>query len=185
MKHKVGEEVRVKSLDWYNKNKDENWDIISCGFTKLMSEYCGMTATIRRVSDSYYKIDIDNGNFFWNENMFEDDKEKIEVRAKNSQKFKYGDDVLLEEFFFNDFKRKEDDMVNHPSHYTWLKDKCGIEVIEITRHLDFDLGNSIKYILRSGHKHDSIMNDKEKTIQDLEKAIFYLNDEISLIKNSN
>ena len=42
--------------------------------------------------------------------------------------------------------------VNHPSHYTWLKDKIGIEVIDITRHMDFDLGNAIKYILRAGHK---------------------------------
>ena len=40
-----------------------------------------------------------------------------------------------------------DDKVNHPSHYTWLKDLCGIEVIDITRHMDFNLGNSIKYIL--------------------------------------
>ena len=47
---------------------------------------------------------------------------------------------------------KEYDQVNHPSHYTWLKDKCGIEVIDITRHLDFDLGNAIKYILRAGKK---------------------------------
>ena len=31
------------------------------------------------------------------------------------------------------------DNVNHPPHYTWLKDKCGIEVIDITRHMDFDL----------------------------------------------
>ena len=38
------------------------------------------------------------------------------------------------------------DKVNHPSHYTWLKDKCGIEVIDITRHMDFNLGNAIKYI---------------------------------------
>ena len=33
-----------------------------------------------------------------------------------------------------------EDMVNHPSHYTWLKEKCGIEVIDITRHMDFNLG---------------------------------------------
>ena len=42
------------------------------------------------------------------------------------------------------------DNVNHPPHYTWLKDKCGIEVIDITRHMDFCLGNAIKYILRAG-----------------------------------
>ena len=74
-----------------------------------------------------------------------------------------------------------DDKVNHPSHYTWLKDLCGIEVIDITRHMDFNLGNSIKYILRSGHKKEEGYTDKQKTIEDLKKAVWYLNDEIKLL----
>ena len=74
------------------------------------------------------------------------------------------------------------DRVNHPSHYTWLKDKCGIEVLDITRHMNFNLGNSIKYILRSGHKSEEGMSDKQKQIEDLKKAIFYLNDEIKRLK---
>ena len=76
-----------------------------------------------------------------------------------------------------------DDKVNHPSHYTWLKDLCGIEVIDITRHMDFNLGNSIKYILRSGHKKEEGYTDKQKTIEDLKKAIWYLNDEIKMLEN--
>lgn len=75
-----------------------------------------------------------------------------------------------------------DDKVNHPSHYTWLKDLCGIEVIDITRHMDFNLGNSIKYILRSGHKKEEGYTDKQKTIEDLKKAVWYLNDEISTLE---
>jgi hypothetical protein len=75
-----------------------------------------------------------------------------------------------------------DDKVNHPSHYTWLKDLCGIEVIDITRHMDFNLGNSIKYILRSGHKKEKGYTDKQKTIEDLKKAVWYLNDEISTLE---
>ena len=74
------------------------------------------------------------------------------------------------------------DKVNHPSHYTWLKDLCGIEVIDITRHMDFNLGNSIKYILRSGHKKEEGYTDKQKTIEDLKKAVWYLNDEISTLE---
>ena len=76
-----------------------------------------------------------------------------------------------------------DDKVNHPSHYTWLEDLCGIEVIDITRHMDFNLGNSIKYILRSGHKKEEGYTDKQKTIEDLKKAIWYLNDEIKMLEN--
>lgn len=76
------------------------------------------------------------------------------------------------------------DKVNHPSHYCWLKELCGIEVIDITRHLDFDLGNAVKYILRAGRKSEEGYSNIDKTIEDLQKAIFYLNDEIELIKKT-
>ena len=79
--------------------------------------------------------------------------------------------------------KAHDDKVNHPSHYTWLKDLCGIEVIDITRHMDFNLGNSIKYILRSGHKKEEGYTDKQKTIEDLKKAIWYIEDEIKMLEN--
>ena len=82
---------------------------------------------------------------------------------------------------------KEDENVSHPSHYTWLKDKCGIEVIDITRHLDFDLGNTIKYILRAGRKpiiNENLSDDFLKAaIQDLKKALFYINDKIDMLEN--
>ena len=72
--------------------------------------------------------------------------------------------------------------VSHPSHYTWLKELCGIEVIDITRHMDFDLGNSIKYILRCNHKSEEGLSDKEKAIEDLKKAIWYINDKIKMLE---
>lgn len=75
------------------------------------------------------------------------------------------------------------DKVNHPSHYTWLKDKCGIEVIDITRHMDFNLGNAIKYILRAGHKSEEGYTDNLKEIEDLKKAIWYINDKIKMLEN--
>lgn len=65
------------------------------------------------------------------------------------------------------------DNVNHPGHYTWLKEKAGIEVIDITRHLSFDMGNAIKYILRCGLKE---CGSVDKAIEDIDKAIWYLND---------
>lgn len=62
------------------------------------------------------------------------------------------------------------DNVNHPAHYTWLKDLCGIEVIDITRHMNFCCGCALKYILRAGHKKDASLTDTEKQIEDLNKA---------------
>ncbi len=75
-----------------------------------------------------------------------------------------------------------EDKVNHPNHYTWLKNLCGIEVIDITRHLDFDTGNAIKYLLRAGRKSEDGYSNKDKTIEDLKKAIFYINDKIKQLE---
>lgn len=80
--------------------------------------------------------------------------------------------------------KQKEDRVYHPSHYTWLKELCGIEVIDITRHMDFDLGNAIKYILRAGHKTEEGMTDSEKLIEDLKKARFYLDDKIKMLQQS-
>lgn len=96
----------------------------------------------------------------------------------------YWDNIKeLNEYFKEYVIPIKEDRVNHPSHYTWLKDKCGIEVIDITRHMNFNLGNVIKYVLRSGHKSEEGMSNKQKRIEDLKKAVFYLNDEINRIEN--
>jgi hypothetical protein len=61
-----------------------------------------------------------------------------------------------------------DDMVNSPKHYT--SHPSGVECIEITKHMGFCLGNAIKYIWRADLKHDAI--------EDLKKAVWYINCEI-------
>jgi hypothetical protein len=66
------------------------------------------------------------------------------------------------------------DQVNHPEHYT--SDPSGVECIQITRHRNFNVGNAFKYLWRAGLK------DESKTIQDLEKAIFYIKDEINRLE---
>lgn len=77
-------------------------------------------------------------------------------------------------------EQPEGDSVNHPSHYT--SHPSGIECIEITRWYDFDIGNAIKYLWRHGLKHEEGMEDVDKSIEDLEKAIWYINDAIRTLK---
>ena len=60
------------------------------------------------------------------------------------------------------------DPVNHPSHYT--AHPSGVECITITEHMGFNLGNAVKYVWRADLKGDSI--------QDLEKAAWYIKREI-------
>ena len=66
------------------------------------------------------------------------------------------------------------DQVNHPSHYT--SDPSGVECIQITRHRNFNIGNAFKYLWRAGIKDD------RKQIEDLQKAIFYIQDEITRLE---
>lgn len=78
MKHKVGDKVRIKSREWYEKNKDIN-DEVKCNeayFVLCMSVYCGKTATITS-ADSIYRIDLDKSDWEWTDEMFEDDEPQV------------------------------------------------------------------------------------------------------------
>lgn len=61
-----------------------------------------------------------------------------------------------------------DDPINHPPHYT--SHPSGVECIEITEHMNFCIGNAIKYLWRAGLKGD--------VIDDLQKAQWYIDREI-------
>ena len=63
------------------------------------------------------------------------------------------------------------DAVNHPSHYTSHPSK--VECIQVTEHLNFCIGNAIKYLWRAGLK------DGNSDIQDLKKAVWYIEREIA------
>jgi hypothetical protein len=60
------------------------------------------------------------------------------------------------------------DLVNHPPHYT--AHPSGVECIQITETMNFCLGNAVKYIWRADLKDDAI--------EDLKKAVWYVNREI-------
>lgn len=76
-----------------------------------------------------------------------------------------------------DLLDKGREAVNHPSHYN--ADPSGIECIEIVRHRNFNIGNAIKYLWRAGLK------DGNKDVQDLKKAIWYIEDEIKRLEDGN
>ncbi|SMP32063.1 DUF3310 domain-containing protein [Shimia sagamensis] len=61
------------------------------------------------------------------------------------------------------------DPVNHPAHYA--SHPSGVECIDIVEHMNFSLGNAVKYIWRAGLKGDDI--------EDLEKAEFYIKRELA------
>lgn len=73
------------------------------------------------------------------------------------------------------------DNINHPSHYT--THPSGIECIDIAEHHDFCIGNAIKYLWRAGLKSEDGISKKEKQIEDLKKAIWYIKREIKHLSN--
>lgn len=71
-------------------------------------------------------------------------------------------------------ENKDKSNVNHPEHYN--KHPSGIECIDVIEHMGFNLGNAMKYIWRSDLKNNAI--------EDLEKALWYINREIEKRKKN-
>lgn len=63
--------------------------------------------------------------------------------------------------------------VEHPLHYNLVP---GVECIDVVENFNFNRGNAIKYIWRAGNK--------EEEMEDLRKAVWYLQREIDRISKS-
>jgi hypothetical protein len=66
-----------------------------------------------------------------------------------------------------------EDQVNHPKHYN--SHGSGVECITVTEHMNFNLGNAVKYVWRAGLKGPD-------PIADLEKAAWYVKREIDRLR---
>jgi hypothetical protein len=88
------------------------------------------------------------------------------------------DDKLYEKewetYVESTYQQSRHDAVNHPNHY--CNHPSGIECIQITEHMNFCLGNAMKYLWRSGLKEGS------SALEDLRKAQWYLNHEIQRLE---
>ena len=98
LKYKVGDKVRIKSLDWYNENRDPKHGFVFFGngicFYSHMSKYCGKTMTISEIVDCCYVMAecvYDNCN--WTDKMIE---ELVEEATEPELKFKVGDKVITD-----------------------------------------------------------------------------------------
>lgn len=69
-------------------------------------------------------------------------------------------------------QKMEHDPVTQPKHYK--SHPSGVECIQITEHMNFCLGNAIKYLWRAGQKGEQL--------EDLKKARWYLDREISRLE---
>lgn len=88
MKYEVGDKVRIKSFDWYNKNRDEIGQV-ECGmvcFIAAMATFCDKIVTISSITSTLevYRIKEDNGTFNWTDEM-------IEGLAEETKPLTFGD----------------------------------------------------------------------------------------------
>lgn len=148
-------DIKLKTLGFFRKNKDENtfnirdrganWDVVFMDVT------------------SHTGLDFDA------EEYFKEDKEQPkDLRDRMADAIKR--DIESYDSSEDKFQGVIGDMVNKPSHYTFSDKFEIIDVVEeVTKqyppHLAFAIGNAIKYIARSQHKNGK---------QDIEKSIWYL-----------
>ncbi len=157
---KVGDKVRVISEEEVKKHKELSWGSYKFdgnNFTKDMLKYCDKIVTIfdDYRKDSYgYLIKEDDGEMYYTYDMFEP------IDELDSDTLIYPTDT------------KDYNLVSNPSHYQL---KNGLKVIQVIEAFTegfngidaVDIGNAVKYLGRLGKKDD--------TIQDAEKAAWYLN----------
>jgi hypothetical protein len=81
IKYNVGDKVLVKSLDWYNENKDASGNVqVPMCFVSAMREWCGKIVTIKSRGCSNYLIA--EGEYMWSDEMFEGLADVTELFAK-------------------------------------------------------------------------------------------------------
>lgn len=89
MKYKVGDKVKIKSLDWYNDNRDYNGNV-ECGFyyfIEEMTKYCGKILTIGDVYRNEYELQ-EGENFIWTDEMFDsiiENTDDVESKTTSEQ----------------------------------------------------------------------------------------------------
>ena len=114
-KYKIGDKVRIKSLDWYNKNKDSNGDIEfedGWHFTKPMSKFCGKEMIIERISHA-----VNPPHYMMRDNIFAWTDEMIEGLVEEETKNN------------NDMEEKE-------TLLGWVKES---DTLRLVTHKDYEI----------------------------------------------
>ena len=120
MKYKVSDVVKIKSLKWYEENKDVRGDIYirlsnhsKIIFNSIMANFCGKNVTIKNELGYKYLIEEDGHGWFFTDDMFEESipKEVVEevklVYKTASVEFKSVlEDTFGKEFFVEDIREK-------------------------------------------------------------------------------
>ena len=191
MKYKVGDKVRIKSLDWYNENKASD-DEIRCHpiwFGKEHSKYCGQIMTISDVrEDLYYMIEDDGDDTYaWTDEMIEglveeEGKETSWKPSKEEMDVLYGLAYITNKYdehkeevitrLYQDLKREFFNGSSYenmfPNTENDVRRRSTIQVLEYARSLDnynqygkADIDKNIAWLEKQGKSALEARTDNE------------------------
>lgn len=191
MKYKIGDRVKIKSLDWYNENKDILGNI-ECGDAIMnikTSQFCGKIVTISNISDvTYtYKIQEDNGQYFWTDEMIEglveeEGKETSWKPSKEEMDVLYGLAYITNKYdehkeevitrLYQDLKREFFNGSSYenmfPNTENDVRRRSTIQVLEYARSLDnynqygkADIDKNIAWLEKQGKSALEARTDNE------------------------
>ena len=110
LKYNIGDKVLIKSIDWYNANKDD-FGSVHCNclfFGHDHTFFCGKEMTIEKIDDYCYRMAEDNGQFCWSDEMIE---YKIMYEFAKNINYKVGDKVLIKSLDWYNANKDEDGYV--------------------------------------------------------------------------
>ena len=131
MKYKVGDKVRIKSLDWYNKHTNDYGNVV-CGnlcFNSCNKHWCGKIVTIETVHRDCYLVKENDA--YWNDIMIEG---LVEEEVKNWANISIPDDPFTVTYgppSMNDSMNKnniDNGIIILPEGYIF-KDENGNEIL--------------------------------------------------------
>ena len=169
-----GKTMKMKRIDYILNAKDNiqailDEIVLDCGLCPVAGEVCNGNCKFHYKKYLNEEIEVDKSK------LKDSDVESITIGQALQSIYDIPPQIKINSDKIKEVNvDDENDPVNHPSHYTDTK----IEVMDYIedKGFNFALGNAVKYISRAGKK------DKNKTIQDLEKAEWYLNREIERLK---
>ena len=151
------------------------------GFSYYVNTKNGYYFALSKPTDVFRVKSVKNGLAYCDVRDITNVQVNLDILQKNGLFPEYAEKAMDGWADFMGKQSEKSEQVNHPYHYAWLKDLCGVEPIDICRNFGFSIGNALKYLMRKG-KADGDKTEEEKRIEDLRKAIFYINDEIERIE---
>jgi hypothetical protein len=154
MRYKVGDKVRIKSKEWYEKNKDKYGNVnIPLLFNYKMSYYCGEITKITKIEkDKYYRIYLDGERWVWSDEMFDENykdmgERNVKISIETARKWYNSEDDSLKGIALQAFSEEElsetevkvwDDLLKlkNKSRGAWIGDSsflhCNCRIMENT-----------------------------------------------------